>query len=118
MRQFLNKIENEHPYITSLFVSIAIIMWFRGIIGIIDIVFMKKDSIKNYLLLMGLSLIILYITNVGINVIFDIQQRRKINKLLKTDDILLEEDQELLLHQVHNHHKHISSTLYPTLHAY
>ena len=80
---------------------------------------------------MFLALTIFYVTNVGTDVIFDIEQRRKINNLLNKDDTLIEEDDNLLkndnllkkdenilLNQVDNNHIHTSSTLYPTIHSF
>lgn len=118
MKKFFNDIEKKYPFIISIIVSIGIIMWFRGIIGIIDLFFMRTNSLFNYLILMGISLLILYFTNVGVDVIFDIEQRRKINNLLKKDGELLEEDKNFLIHQIQNHHKHSSTVLYPTLHSF
>lgn len=115
MNKIIKKIEEKYPFITSLIISFGIIMWFRGIIGVIDIIFIKKHNIVNYILLMIFSLIILYTTNVGVNVIFDIEQRRKINNILEKDTDILEEDKQLLMNQINNDHKY--STLYPTMHA-
>jgi len=118
MKKFIENIEEKYPFVTSLIVSFGIIMWFRGLIGIIDLIFIKENKIIYYILLMIFSLIILYVTNVGTDVIFDIEQRRKINTILKKDEDLLEEDKQFLMHQVDNHHKHTSSTLYPTIHGF
>jgi len=117
MKKFLYDLEQKHPFIISIIVSIGIIMWFRGLIGVIDILIVKENSLVYYLLLMIISMIILYVTNVGTDVIFDIEQRRKINTLLNKDEKLIEEDKHFLSDKVDNHHLHTSSTLYPTVHS-
>ena len=106
MKKFLLNVENRYPFITSILISIGIIMWFRGLIGIIDIILVKeKNKLLSYFVLMFLSLFIFYITNVGTEVIFDIKQRRKISSVISRDNKLLEEDdQEILLNKVDNNH--------------
>ena len=117
--KWIDKLENKHPYITATLISIAIIMWFRGVVGLIDIFLVKEQSIQNYILLMILSLIILYTLRVGIDVIFDIKQRRKVNNLLNKENELVEEDINLLHHSsMSDKHNLVSTTLYPTLHAF
>jgi hypothetical protein len=118
MKQFLSNIENKYPFITSILISIGIIMWFRGLIGLIDIILVKeKNKLLSYFALMILALIIFYITNVGTGVIFDIEQRRKVNNLLNQDENLLEEDKHFLIDKSDNHHVHTSTVLYPTVHS-
>lgn len=123
LTKLVDSLENNHPYITAILISIAIIMWFRGVVGLIDIIFVREQSLANYVLLMLLSLIILYILRVGIDVIFDIKQRRRVNHLLKKEDELVEEDVndlESVIHHTNTADKHnlVSTTLYPALHSF
>ena len=118
MKQFLLNIENKYPFITSILISIGIIMWFRGLIGLIDIILVKeKNKLLSYFSLMILALIIFYITNVGTEVIFDIKQRRKISSVISKDNELIEEDQDTLINKINNNHIHTTAALYPIIHT-
>ena len=119
MKKFLNDLELKYPFFTSIIISIGIIMWFRGLIGLIDIILVKeKNKFLSYLVLMFISLIIFYVTNVGTDVIFDIKQRRKINDLLSKSDNLSENNDEHLIHKDNKNHIYTSATLYPTIHSF
>ena len=121
MKNFLSNIEKNNPFIISILISIGIIMWFRGLIGLIDIILVKeKNKLLSYFVLMVLALIIFYTTNVGTDVIFDIEQRRKINNLLKKDinQDLSNEDKHHLTKKVDDHHLYTSAILYPTIHSF
>ena len=77
----LNNLEKNHSYLVAMIISFALIMWFRGTVGIIDYIFIPKPEIKYYLLLIFISFTILYIFDVGIEAIFDIKHRRAIGKI-------------------------------------
>ena len=75
------KYEKIYPSIFIFLISFAIILWFRGAVGIIDIIFIRENKIQYYLLCIAIASFIIYIHGFGMDIIFDLNSKRKmINK--------------------------------------
>ena len=64
-----NNFKKNYRELYIVFVSIAIVMWFRGITGLVDIIFIKDNSIIGNLIVTFISVII-YLDDFSISEIF------------------------------------------------
>lgn len=80
------KYEKIYPSIFIFLLSFAIILWFRGAVGIIDIVFIRKNKIQYYLLCIAIACFIIYIHGFGMDIIFDLNSKRKMSNNKRYDE--------------------------------
>ena len=81
IKEYIIKFKSEYSYIAAIIISIAIIMWFRGIIGIIDHFIVRKNKLYGCCLIIILSIIILFIMGDGLDPVFDVTQRQIIRTI-------------------------------------
>ena len=81
IKDYVIKFKDKYSYLSATLISIAIIMWFRGIIGILDLIFIRKKTIFNFSILIIMSIIILFIMTNGLDPVFDMEQRKLINDI-------------------------------------
>ena len=81
IKEYIIHFKSEYTYVAAIIISIAIIMWFRGIIGLIDHFIIRKNKLYGCCLLVALSIIILFIMGDGLDPVFDVRQRQIINTI-------------------------------------
>ena len=68
---FWIKFKKKHPNIYIVIISICIVMWFRGITGIIDVLFVPSNKIFYFLIISLFPLLILYMDDFSFSELYN-----------------------------------------------
>ena len=79
--EFIINFKSRYTHISAIIISLSVIMWFRGIIGLLDYYIISKYKINGCYFIILLAILILFLMGDGLNPVFDVKQRELINKI-------------------------------------
>lgn len=71
----LNYLKNNHPNLYVILMSWGLMFWFIGCYGIIEMIFVKKKTFKNYLICIAISLSILYLNDFKLDELYTVTSK-------------------------------------------